>query len=105
MLCCTPMLVLLPAVAPGQARKAHVFHGTVQRVDVGARTVTVDGENVEGWMAAMSVTYHVDKADVLSRVKPGDRITATVYDGNFTTLYGVQVADQVVSPADLPPLS
>src|ERR1700730_8448515 len=71
MLCCTPMLVLLPAVAPGQARKAHVFHGTVQRVDVGARTVTVDGENVEGWMAAMSVTYHVDKPDVLSRVKPG----------------------------------
>jgi Cu/Ag efflux protein CusF len=87
-------------------KREHAFRGKVEHVDVTARTLTVDGESVEGWMTAMTMTYRVDKVDILTQVKPGDHITATVYDGDLTTLYGVRVATaKVAATDDLPPLS
>jgi Cu/Ag efflux protein CusF len=43
-------------------------------------------------MAPMTMSYSVDKEDVLAKVKAGDTITAKVYDGDVKTLYDVQVA-------------
>jgi Cu/Ag efflux protein CusF len=86
----------------------HPLLGKVESVDLKARTLTVDYENVVGWMGAMTMTFRVDKPDILTQVKAGDRITATVRDGDFTTLYGVAVAAATAKPAekdDLPPLS
>jgi Cu/Ag efflux protein CusF len=95
------------ALRAGQSgRREHAFQGKVESVDVKARTLTVDGDKVEGWMTAMRMTYRVDQVDVLTRVKPGDRITATVYDGDFATLHGVRVAAAEGAAKDeLPPLS
>jgi Cu/Ag efflux protein CusF len=69
----------------------HPFKGKVEAVDAAGRKLTVNGENVEGWMGAMTMIYTPDKDDVLTKVKPGDEITATVYEGDFQTLYDVQV--------------
>jgi len=82
-----------PAVqgAPAAAKKEHAFRGKVLKVDQQAKTLTVDGENVDGWMAAMTMTYSADKPDVYDAVKPGDQISAKVYDGDFATLHDVQV--------------
>jgi protein SCO1 len=77
-----------PAAA---AKKEHPFRGKVLKVDQQARTITVDGENVDGWMSAMTMTYSADKPDVYDTVKTGDQITAKVKDGDFATLYDVQV--------------
>lgn len=77
------------------APREYRFSGTVAAVDAARRTVTVANDNVPGWMAAMTMSYGVDRPEVLAGMAKGDRITATVYEGNVTTLYGVRV----VAPA------
>jgi Cu/Ag efflux protein CusF len=86
-----------PAATPSKdsqapARKSHPFRGKVEKIDLATKTLTVNGEDVEGWMGAMTMMYGVDKEDVLNRVTAGDLITATVYDGDFRTLYDVKVS-------------
>ena len=66
--------------------KSYTCHGKVEAVT--DKGLTVNGEKVEGWMDAMTMTYKVDKPDVLKIVKVGDQIMATVYDGD-TTLHNV----------------
>ena len=85
--------VLMAAVCLGQAapaKKAHTFRGKVEAVNAGTNSVTVNGEKVEGWMDAMTMGYKVDDPAVLKNVKVGDRITATVYEGDMT-LHKLQV--------------
>ena len=67
--------------AKGKA-KSYTFHGKVTGVT--EKGLTVNGEKVEGWMDAMTMTYPVDKPDVLKTVKVGDQIMATVYEGDMT---------------------
>lgn len=94
MVAATLCLMLLPLLASAQpnGKKEHAFRGKVEKVDAKAKTLTVNGENVPGWMAPMTMSYSVDKEDVLTKVKAGDTITATVYEGDVKTLYNVQVA-------------
>lgn len=68
-----------------------VFNGKVESVDVANKVVTVAGENVDGWMGAMTMPYNVDPPAVLATLKPGDQIRATVYAGTLSTLYDVKV--------------
>jgi protein SCO1/2 len=62
--------------------KSYTFHGKVTAVT--EKGLTVNGEKVEGWMDAMTMTYPVHKPDVLKMVKVGDQIMATVYEGDMT---------------------
>lgn len=73
--------VCLAQTAPG--KKALTFHGKVQAVDQGAKSLKVNGEKVEGWMDAMTMAYEVDNPAILKKVKSGDQIMATVYEGDM----------------------
>src|ERR1051326_7323164 len=81
---------LLAMGAAGQQPKgkSHTLEGKVEAVQ--AAMLTVNHGKVEGYMDAMTMPYKVDKPDILKTVKVGDRISATVYDGDFT-LYDVHV--------------
>jgi Cu/Ag efflux protein CusF len=84
-------LVITTNTAQAQQKKAaksYVFKGKVQ--SVGEKGLTVANEKVDGWMDAMTMMYSVDKPEVLKKVKAGDQIQATVFDGDYT-LHDVQV--------------
>ena len=71
----------------GQAsagKKEYTFHGKVEAVDKGAKSLRVNGEKVDGWMGAMTMDYKLDNPSILDKLKPGDRIMATVYDSDYT---------------------
>ena len=68
--------------------KSHTLEGKVEGVQTDR--LTVNHGKVEGYMDAMTMPYKVDKPDILKQVKVGDRISATVYDGDYT-LYDIHV--------------
>jgi Cu/Ag efflux protein CusF len=78
------------AAAP-QSKKEFVFKGKVEQVDAAAKKLTVNGENVEGWMPAMTMIYGADNDAVFGKIKPGDQITARVYEGDFQMLHNVEI--------------
>jgi len=91
------ILCLLVAAASGQqadkkGKKEFQFKGKVEKVDPNAKTILVNNENIPGWMSSMSMSYTVDNPEVLKTVKPGDQVTAKVYEGDFKTLYDLKVA-------------
>lgn len=72
------------------AKKSFTLRGVVEGVDAKAGRLTVNHEKVEGWMAAMTMAYAVDKPEDLERVKVGDKIEATVYQDEYK-LYDIKV--------------
>jgi protein SCO1 len=72
-------------------KKEFVFKGKVDKVDPNAKSISVNNESIPGWMNSMTMTYTVDKPEVLKNVKPGDQITAKVYEGDFKVLYDLKV--------------
>jgi Cu/Ag efflux protein CusF len=85
--------VLFTGPCLGQAapeKKSYTFHGKVEAVDENTKSLKVNGEEVKGWMAAMTMDYKVDDNSTLKKVKAGDQIMATVYDGDLV-LHKVQV--------------
>ena len=81
-------LMMGVALMAQAGKKPLTFHGKVESVS--ADGLTVNGEKVEGWMDAMTMKYKVDDPKVLKTIKPGDKITATVYKDDLS-LHKVQV--------------
>jgi cobalt-zinc-cadmium efflux system outer membrane protein len=78
-------------------KKASILRGTVEQVNQGAKRLSVTNEPIPGGMGAMTMTYAVDKDEVLTRVKAGDHITAKMYEGDLT-LFDVQVVNKPGPP-------
>ena len=90
--CALFVIVAVHAQNPPAGKKEFAFKGKVEKVDDKGKMVTVNNESIPGWMMSMTMTYKVDKEAVLKQLKAGDNITATVYDGDFQTLYNIKIA-------------
>ena len=92
LVCTIALVIAVSAQTPPAGKKDHAFKGKVEKVDAKTKMVTVNNESIPGWMNSMTMAYKVDKDAALKDLKAGDQITATVYDGDFQTLYNVKVA-------------
>ena len=74
--------------------------GEIVSVDRAAKKATIKHEKIEGYMAAMTMSYPIpDQAD-LDKIKEGDQITATVYDSEADARYWIgKIEVQVGEPA------
>ena len=73
-------------------KKAYTLHGKIEAVKDADKKVTVNHDKIEGLMGAMTMDYKVADDATLKKLKAGDEITATLYEGDYT-LYNVKVGD------------
>ena len=101
-------LAVLPLEAQQPQGRQFVFRGRVEKVDATTGALSVYNENIDGWMAPMSMMYRAEPPEVLKQLKAGDVIIATVYENNFSTLFNVRVdaaATAAAASRELPPVS
>jgi protein SCO1/2 len=58
--------------------KRYKLVGKIVSIDWNQKTLTVDGQDIPGFMAAMVMPYPVLKANQMNGLEPGDEITADV---------------------------
>jgi len=66
-----------PAQPPANAKVYHL-HGKVLSIDQANKSLMIDGDEIPGFMAAMTMPYPVKSKDDLAKVNPGDEITADI---------------------------
>jgi protein SCO1/2 len=80
------VLLLLPACGRLANERRYELKGKVVAVDRAQSTVTVEHEEVKGYMAAMTMPFPLRDANVLKTVEVGDQIQATLVvneDGTY----------------------
>ena len=80
-------------------KKSYTLHGVIQAVKGSEKKVTVKHDKIEGYMGAMTMDYKVADEATLEKLKPGDEITATLYEDDYT-LYDIRLSqiDDRVKP-------
>src|ERR1039457_6644637 len=65
---------------PNSAQSVKRYHlsGRVVSTDKRANSVMIDGDDIPGFMAAMTMPYPVKDSSLMDKLKPGDQITADV---------------------------
>jgi Cu/Ag efflux protein CusF len=87
------VLCLLGAAGFAQAnakKKSYTLHGKIEAVKGSEKKVTVKHDKIEGYMGAMTMDYRVADDAMLKKLKPGDEITATLYQDDYT-LYDIRL--------------
>jgi protein SCO1 len=58
--------------------KRYTLTGRIVSIDRPAQSITVDGDEIPGFMAAMTMPYQVKDAGVLEKLSHGDQIKAEI---------------------------
>jgi protein SCO1/2 len=96
-----------PAISAASSQKTFSIRGIVVGTD--PTHVTLEGENVPGFMDAMTMPYELKDPSVVSEIHTGDKITATILaDKQADGFHNVQLDNIVVigqaRPDYLPPV-
>ena len=82
------------------AGKRYHLKGKVVSIDKRANMANIDGEDIPGFMGAMTMPYVVKPASELDKLAPGDAITADIIvQGDDSWLENVVVTGHSTSPA------
>jgi Cu/Ag efflux protein CusF len=92
------------AKAPNEAKdtsvKRYSLTGRVVSIDKPTRSINVDGDEIPGFMAAMTMPYQVRDVSALEKLSPGDQIKAEIVmatDGAY--LENIARVQKAASPA------
>ncbi len=80
------------------AAKRYPLTGRVVSVDKAIQSINIDGDEIPGFMAAMTMPYQVKDASVLDKVAPGDQIKAEIVVGD----QGAYLENVIVAPKTAP---
>ena len=86
------------AQAKDPSVKRYHLTGRVVSVDKPNQSINVDGDEIPGFMAAMTMPYQVKDRSVLDKVAPGDHIEAEIAVGNDSAFL-----DNIVLAPKTPP--
>jgi protein SCO1/2 len=79
--------------------KRYQLTGRVVSVDKATQSISVDGDAIPGFMAAMTMPYQVKDAAALEKLSPGDQIKAEIVVGNEGAyLENISLAQKAPSP-------
>jgi Cu/Ag efflux protein CusF len=78
--------------------KRYPLTGCVVSVDKASQSINVDGDEIPGFMAAMTMPYQVKDASILDKVAPGDQIKADIVVGD----QGAYLENVIVAPKTAP---
>ena len=92
-----------PPTVSKQDSAAQTFTIRGRVVSTDAAHVTLDGEDVPGFMEAMTMDYKLADPSVVSELHPGDRITAKVLANKIGDDYGDVRLDDIVVIAQARP--
>lgn len=62
--------------------KRYELTGRVVSIDKPTHSINVDGDEIPGFMAAMTMPYQVKDSSILDKLAPGDQIKAEIVMGN-----------------------
>jgi len=87
------------AKADDKGAKRYVLTGRVVSIEKPTQSMSVDGDAIPGFMAAMTMPYQVKDASVLGKLSPGDQIKAEIVVGNEGAyLENIAVTQKASSP-------
>ncbi len=73
------LFALVGCKSPGEqtaGAKRYALKGTVVSVNAGAKSASIDTEEIPGFMMPMTMDYDVHDAAALAKLKPKDKVTA-----------------------------
>ena len=73
-------LALGAAACGGGAPEEHAGHGVVQALDVQARTITLDHEDIPNFMKGMTMTFELAPEVALEGIEPGAEVDFRVHE-------------------------
>ena len=79
--------------------KRYRLTGRVVSIDKANQSISVDGDAIPGFMAAMTMPYQVKDTGILNRAAPGDQIKADIVMGSDGAyLQNVELTQKAASP-------
>jgi len=80
--------------------KRYRLTGRVVSIDKASQLISVDGDAIPGFMAAMTMPYQVKDTGILNQAAPGDQIKADIVMGSDGAyLENVELTQKAASPS------